>query len=173
MLIRRLVSSDAKPYQTLRLAALREYPSAFCSSYEEECDTPLATIAGHMAPGSGRNRFGAFDGDELVGMLGVGRDNSPKLRHKAFIRGVYVAPSHRGTGLGRQLMEQALVFAASMEGVHQIGLVVTASNVAAVTLYQTLGFESFGLEQRALLVDGVFYDDLYMVRNIAPPHPHS
>ena len=36
MQIRELVPDDAKVFQALRLAALRECPSAFASSYEEE-----------------------------------------------------------------------------------------------------------------------------------------
>lgn len=83
MLIRRLVPSDASAYQALRLAALRESPSAFSSSYEEECTTPIATIGGHMAPDSGRYRFGAFDGAELAGVVGVGREDATKLRRRA------------------------------------------------------------------------------------------
>jgi ribosomal protein S18 acetylase RimI-like enzyme len=166
MLIRRLLPADADAYLALRLAALRECPSAFSSSYEEECDTPLAEIEARFAPG-GRNLFGAFDGEVLVGMAGAGREASLKTRHKGYIRSVYVAPSHRGTGLGKRLFEHALAFACAMEGVRQVQLIVTAGNGAAVALYESLGFTVYGREPRALLVDGVYYDDLYMVREVA------
>ncbi len=159
--IRRLLASDAPAYQALRLAALRECPSAFSSSYEEECDTPLATIAAQMAPDSGRNRFGAFDGADLVGVVGVGR---PKLRHKAFIRGMYVASSHRSRGVGKQLLEHAMGFIIPMEGLRQVTLGLTAGNAAALALYQTMGFTVFGVEPRALLVDGEVHDQLHMAR---------
>jgi ribosomal protein S18 acetylase RimI-like enzyme len=166
MLIRRLVPSDAVAYQALRLAALRECPSAFSSSYEEECGTPLATIEGHMAPDSGRNRFGVFDGAELVGVVGVGREDARKLRHKAFIRGMYVASAQRGKGGGKQLLEHALAFAASMEGVRQVTLSVTGGNAAAIALYESMGFKVYGREPGAMLVDGVLYDDVQMVRAV-------
>lgn len=168
MLIRRLVSSDAAAYQSLRLAALLERPTAFSSSHEEECDTPLATIAAHMAPDSGRNRFGAFDGDKLVGMIGVGREDAPKLRHKGFIRGMYVAGSHRGHGIGRRLVEHALDFAAGMNGLHHVTLTVTGGNAAALALYESVGFKVFGCEPAAMLVDGVLYDEVQMARIVAP-----
>lgn len=164
MLIRRLVPTDAAAYQALRLAALRECPSAFGSSYEEERDTPLATIEGHLAPDSGRNRFGAFEGPELVGVIGVGREDARKLRHKGFIRGMYVAPGHRAKGAGKQLLEQAVAFAATMEGLRKITLAVTAGNAAALALYESAGFEVFGHEAGAMLVDGVLYDEVRMVR---------
>ena len=89
LLTRRLIPTDAAAWQSLRLTALRDSPSAFSASYEEECDTQLAAIAAHMAPGSGRYRFGAFDGAELIGVAGTGRESGPKVAHKAFIRGVY------------------------------------------------------------------------------------
>lgn len=164
MLIRRLVPADALAFRTLRLAALRECPSAFCSSYEEECDTPLATIEARFAPDSGRNVFGAFDGDALVGIVGVGREDGPKLRHKASIRGMVVSPGQRGKGTGKLLLEHALAFIAGMEGVRQVLLALNADNVAALALYQSMGFTVFGREPDALCVDGVFHDNLHMVR---------
>ncbi len=165
MLIRRLLPADAAAFLALRLAALRECPSAFSSSYEEECETPLAEVEARFAPG-GRKLFGAFDGEALVGIAGAGRETSLKTRHKGYIRSVYVAPSHRGTGLGKQLFEHALAFACAMDGVEQVHLTVTAGNVAAVALYERLGFRIYGREPQALLVDGVYYDDLHMVREV-------
>ncbi|MDQ1920369.1 GNAT family N-acetyltransferase [Massilia pseudoviolaceinigra] len=166
MQIRRLVPSDASAFQSLRLASLQECPSAFSASYEEECDTPLSTIEAHMAPDSGRNRFGAFDGAELVGIVGVGRESAPKLRHKGFVRGMVVAPAWRNKGVGRQLLAHALGFADAMPGLRQVTLTLTAGNAAALALYESMGFRIVGHEPRALCVDGVFYDDVHMLRDV-------
>ena len=113
MHIRRLVPSDVAAFQALRLTALREQPAAFGSSFEEECVTPIATIEGRLQPDSERKMFGAFEGGALVGIVGVGREAAVKLRHKGFIRAMYVAKEQRGKGLGRALMEHALAFAAT------------------------------------------------------------
>lgn len=164
MLIRRLVPADATAFHALRLAALRDSPSSFGSSYEEECDTPLATIEARLAPDSGRYLFGAFDGTTLGGMVGVGRDQARKSRHKAFIRAMYVAPALRRMGAGRQLFDHALGFAAGLDGVRQVTLLVTSGNHAAIALYASMGFTVCGQEPDSLLVDGVFYDDIHMVR---------
>lgn len=165
MLIRRLVASDAAVFQALRLAALRDSPSAFSTTYESERDTPLATVESNLAQ---RNLFGAFDGAELAGMLAVGRENSPKLRHKSTIRAMYVAPAHRGKGVARRLVTHALAIAASMDGVRQVTLDVTAGNAPALHLYESMGFRTYGCEPSALLVDGVFYDTVLMVRELEP-----
>ncbi len=163
MLIRRLVSSDAAAFQALRLAALRDTPSAFSSSYEEECTTSLATIESNLAQ---RNLFGAFDGDQLAGMVGVGRETAPKVRHKAYIRAMYVAPQHRGKGAARKLFAHALAFAGAMEDVRQVTLVVTAGNAVAIGLYESMGFRVYGCEPQALFADGVFHDNMLMVREM-------
>ena len=166
MLIRRLVPADAASYLSLRLAALRQSPAAFSSSYEEECGTPLATIETRLAPDSGRLVFGAVDGATLVGMVVLGREDGNKVRHKGFIRGMYVASAYRGRGASRQMLEQALDAATVIEGLQQLTLSVTAGNAPALALYQSLGFVVFAQAPRALLVDGVFHDDVYMVLHL-------
>ena len=169
MLIRRLLASDARSFQALRLAALRDAPYAFSSSYEEECDTALATIENNLAA---RNLFGAFDGPALAGMVGVGREKGPKLQHKGYIAAMYVAGEHRGKGAGRLLLEHALAFGASMDGLRQLSLVVTAGNAPAIALYESLGFVVYGTEPGALFADGVFHDNVLMVRSVGTlPRP--
>ncbi|WP_426106772.1 GNAT family N-acetyltransferase [Massilia sp. TSP1-1-2] len=165
MLIRRLVATDAAPFQALRLAGLHDSPSAFGSTYAAECATPLAAIESKLAAGT---LFGAFEGVELIGIIAVGRDNSPKLRHKAYLRAMVVAPAQRGKGAARQLVDHALAAAAAMDDVRQVTLDVTAGNAPALRLYESFGFREYGREPRAMLVDGVFYDTVLMVREIEP-----
>ena len=168
MELRVLESADAAAFSSLRLAALRECPAAFSSSYEEECDIPLARRAERMAPGRDNAIFGAFDGQDLVGTVGLHRESGRKLAHKAVIWGVYVAPSFRQRGVGRLLLERALAHAASLPGLLQVTLGVNTENTAAIALYTSLGFETFGLERGFLLVDGVLHDELHMARPVAP-----
>ena len=111
-----------------------------------------------MAPGRDHAIYGAFDGQDLVGTVGLHRESSRKLAHKALIWGVYVAPSFRQRGVGRLLMERVLEHAASMPGLLQVTLGVNTENTAAIALYRSMGFETFGLERGFLLVDGVLHD---------------
>ena len=50
-----------------------------------------------------------------------------------------VAPSHRGTGLGYELLRRSLVSLAA-HGSHKVSLTVTTSNAEAASLYRKMGF---------------------------------
>ena len=161
--IRVLLIEDAPAFQKLRLQALRECPTAFSSSYEDECDRSLTAIAERVAPTAGNAVFGAFDGKKLIGVVGLQRERYRKLAHKAFIWGMYVDPGKRHLGLGRLLLDRALAHAASMPDLRQVNLFVNAENVAAISLYHAAGFRRFGVERGFMLVDGVLYDEIHMV----------
>jgi RimJ/RimL family protein N-acetyltransferase len=99
-------------------------------------------------------------------VIGVGVDGGRKLAHKRIIWGMYVAPAHRGHGIGTRLMLRALEFAATVPGVRHVTLGVNAANVAARKLYESAGFESYGIEPDAILVDGELHDEMWMIRRL-------
>ena len=161
-----LTASHAKAYRDLRLRALREHPEAFTSSYEEEEAQPLAVAQERLA--SGQTSFwGAFRGSELCGMVGLVRESRPKNRHKATVVAMYVAPEARGQAAGDRLL-QALLAQARREGLASLVLTVTQGNATAGRLYETAGFRSFGLEPRAVRVDGRFLAKNHMVLELDP-----
>lgn len=162
LIIRRLIPSDALAFQTLRLAGLRESPSAFGSSYEEEHNLPLSIVEDRLAAWPDRGVFGAFLDDELCGIVALGRETKHKLAHKALIWGLYVLRQARGKGLGRALLLQAISLAQSTSEIQQINLSVNAHNGAAISLYKSLNFKVFGHEPKALQIDGEFYDEVHM-----------
>ena len=168
MQIRELVPDDALVFQGLRLAALRECPSAFASSYEEERGTPIAIVAERLVANADRCVLGAWLESDLVGTLGLQREKMRKLAHKVFIWGMYVAPGARRRGVGRQLIDHALQRTGLMNGVRQINLGVNVANVEAIALYEAAGFAAFGVERGFMLLDGRLHDELHMVRNIEP-----
>ena len=161
--IRTLVPADAAAFQALRLAGLQECSTAFASSFEEESTRELPAVAERLAPQGDRAVFGAFDGGELAGVVGLVREGHRKLAHKAFIWGMYVAPAARKRGVGRELVAAALAFAATELRVRQVTLGVNAANPAAIALYERMGFQTYGREPCFMLVDGVPQDELQMV----------
>lgn len=62
------------------------------------------------------------------------------------------------------LIDAALTHASRDWGVEQINLCVNTENEPAKALYASLGFETFGVERRAMRVGDRFYDEQHMVR---------
>jgi len=112
---------------------------------------------------------GAFAGERLVGTAGFYRDNEMKTRHKGHIWGVYVTGAARGKAVGRRVLRAVLERAAGTEGVEQILLSVATPQAAAVSLYRSLGFESFGREPRALKIGDRYVDEEHMVMYVGRP----
>jgi ribosomal protein S18 acetylase RimI-like enzyme len=163
MQIRSLGPGDAPAFQALRLRGLRECPTAFASSHEEESGAEIGDIAERLGADPNREILGAFEGSQLVGIVGVQRERPAKLAHKAVIWGMYVSPESRRRGIGRRLVRAALQRAFAMDGVLQVNLSVNAANAPAIALYRQAGFESFGVERGYMRVDGVLHDEMHMV----------
>jgi hypothetical protein len=163
LVIRRLLPADAARFQALRLRGLREAPTAFGSSYEEECERPVSELAERIEKNTNGFILGAFDGDSLVGTVGMQREAALKRRHKMILWGMYVLPEARRGGVGRTLVDEALRQAFALPGLRQVVLGVNAANAPAVALYAGAGFTSFGLERGCMIVDGVLEDEIHMV----------
>ena len=161
-MIRLLGPADAAAFQTLRLQALAEDPVAFASSFEDERDTPLATVAERLRALPDRAIVGAFDGRRLVGLAAWHREEMRKLQHKGFVWGVYVADTHRRRGLGRRLLQAVIGHARQADGIRQLNLTAYAANRTAIQLYESLGFVIYGREPAAICVDGMLHDDVHM-----------
>lgn len=163
VLIRLLGAGDAVPYQALRLRGLAEEATAFASSWEEERDRPIEDVRSQLAPTDHGAILGAFDGDRLLGVVGIERERMKKLSHKGCIWGMYIAPEGRAQRVGTRLMQAALDHAWSELHLAQVNLGVHTKNLAALRVYTALGFEIFGTERGALCVDGKYQDEHHMV----------
>ena len=165
--IRQAIASDFPAWRALRLRALREHPDSFGSSFAEYAATPYEEAEHRFTATSiaGTNAvFLAFDADgTLAGTTGVYREHGPKSQHRMGIWGVYVAAEARGQGTGARLLQEAIAYSRTIEGVRQLELAVASHNLAAVRVYERAGFHTFGRHPRALLLDHRFIDEDLMV----------
>ncbi len=163
MTIRRLSPSDITEYRRLRLRGLRESPAALGSSYSEEVKRPAGAFVDRLRQAPGRWTMGAFDNDQLVGVLRLIREDKIKERHKASIFGMYVDRRWRRKGIGRALLKHAIEIARRLRGLKQVKLAVVEGNHPALHLYETAGFKVYGREVAALYVGGGYYSELFLV----------
>jgi ribosomal protein S18 acetylase RimI-like enzyme len=159
--IRPLGPDDAAAFKALRLQAIADAPAAVWPTHDEEAGLCLDEVRSRIAFNPNVVVFGAFDGATLLGIAGLRREALVKVAHKATLWGVFVAPGCRREGVARQLLDRALTHARAW-GVLQLQLAVNTENERARALYGSLGFQSFGLEARALRVGNRFYDEEHM-----------
>jgi ribosomal protein S18 acetylase RimI-like enzyme len=164
--VRRLLPEHAEVYQALRLRGLREHPEAFTSSYEEDQARPLAAALVRLTPSPALPHdafFGAWQGQVLVGVVGVQGRYRMKERHTATVVGTFVVPEVRGMAVGDALMQALLAHAGACPELSQLDLTVTAGNGHAQRLYERFGFGVWGVYPTAVCVNGVFADKVHMV----------
>ena len=168
--IRLLGEADAPEFIRLRLEGLQNDPVAFGSSWEEERTRTPESVAPRLQPvPEGNFVVGAFEGERLVGVVGLVRSDRLKTRHKGSIWGVYVTPDARGKGIARALLQAVLERARDYAGLEQITLSVATPQEAARRLYASLGFDVFGYETHALKVGERYVDEEHRVHWIKPP----
>jgi ribosomal protein S18 acetylase RimI-like enzyme len=161
---RTLEAHDLEAFQRVRVDGLTREQRAFGRSPDEHLALAPDDVARRLGPTDDQFVIGAFDGAALVGIAGFHREDGRKSRHKALVWGVYVAPSHRGQGIGQEMMLRLIARARSAGGVERLLLGVTTDDTAARRLYLRLGFTVYGTEVHAIkLADGAYVDEDLMV----------
>ncbi|WP_157979786.1 GNAT family N-acetyltransferase [Kribbella monticola] len=167
MIVRPLGPEDARQYREFRLQALRDSPSAFTSSYEEEVEKPLEFTIDRLL-GGGRPKdvtLGALDDDgQLLGIAGMTVEPRRQVQHKATLFGMAVAPAAAGRGIGKTLVTAIVEQGAATDGLLQIGLTVSEGNERAERLYRSCGFEEWGREPQAVIVGRQPVVKIHMLR---------
>jgi RimJ/RimL family protein N-acetyltransferase len=160
--IRKIPPGEAELFREIRLEALRSNPEAFGASFDVESAKPVDWFAERLAS---FDVFGAFHATDLLGIAGFAIRDSPKLAHKGFLWTMFVRPHARGRGVGRRLVEA--VIDRARQSVEILQLTLVSENAPARRLYRSLGFVEYGLERRGLKVDGRYYDEVLMVKDLA------
>ncbi|MHC5532499.1 GNAT family N-acetyltransferase [Priestia megaterium] len=101
--------------------------------------------------------------NEIVGFSRYKGNELKRIAHKVEF-GVCIAQERWGYGIGKELLQQSILWADSA-GMKKMTLNVLETNKKAIDLYTKFGFEIEGvLKNDKLLSDGKFYDTVVMGR---------
>jgi ribosomal protein S18 acetylase RimI-like enzyme len=142
--VRRIRPGDGPVLKSVRLAALKESPSAFGSTHAAEVDRPddhWTARASLGATGDHSVTYFAVVDQLIVGMVGGYRPEAGGSSME--LVSMWVAPAQRQAGIAAKLVE-AVVGWAREHNATSVELWVTRGNEAAVRLYETAGFRATG-----------------------------
>lgn len=158
-MIRPLDEKDIDQFIKIRKDSLSIYPKSFGADPSISINRE-STIQDLKSKTDENFILGYFDQSELVGIIGFLRYLNPKTCHKAFIWGVFVYDEYRDKRIGSQLMKACIDKAKNIEGLEKIILGSSHISDAAIKLYQKFGFEVYGREKNAMIVDGEYIDEI-------------
>ncbi len=146
MILNPISSESAASFKAVRLAALQDTPTAFGSTYAKESQFSDVDWQQRVAQWSGDRSicYLAWDEDQPCGIAAgfVDRDDPTK----AHLVSMWVAPSYRGSGIGRMLVESIINWARAQRA-GTLTLTVTSNNDAATRFYERIGFRKTGNTQ--------------------------
>ena len=145
--IRTFRAEEWPAYRDVRLAALKDSPDAFGSTWEESktyADADWRSRLANIDP-TLDCPLGAFSDGRAVGLAWGNIQQDSKTR--ADLYQMWTAPDSRGQGAARRLLDEVIHWARE-QGAFELVLGVTVGNSRAESLYRSAGFEPFGeLEQ--------------------------
>jgi ribosomal protein S18 acetylase RimI-like enzyme len=102
----------------------------------------------------------ALAGDLVVGFCDILPNAAPGFTHVARL-GMAVRPEWRRQGIGRRLLDACLALARNAR-IEKVELEVFSDNLAAVRMYESVGFAREGVKLRGRKLDGRYQDVVLM-----------
>lgn len=153
---------DVAVYRAIRARALECDAENFIETLAVFQSLPPEVIAARVAD---RRNFVAFQQDEPRAIAAWRAEPYACESHRGSLFSVFVDPSLRGAGVARRLVECIIDDARGK--ISQLELSVRDGNDRALRLYEKLGFQRYGLLPNAVCQDGVFHDDILMVKALS------
>jgi RimJ/RimL family protein N-acetyltransferase len=161
---RQLTSADSLDYRRVRLECLQTFPDNFGSACEEESKIPQLKFEKYLLENNSDNfMFGAFDGEDLIGICGFSREDRNKTKHRGEIVQMYVNPNFAGQRIGFDLLRKTVEKALENSEIEQIVLSLVADNQAANKLYEKVGFVEYGRLQNYFKQGERYWNQRFMV----------
>ncbi|MBN2006684.1 MAG: GNAT family N-acetyltransferase [Anaerolineae bacterium] len=166
--IRPALPADGAALRALRIEALERHPEAFAADLAASIADPASVWEARVAQYADKEAgiiSAAFAAGQAIGMLGLARSHWPKTGHGANFWGMYVNAGWRGLRVAEALIREGCDWARA-HGVIVAKLGVLTSNTPAIRCYVRCGFTVYGVDPQVIAYNGVFYDELLMVKNL-------
>lgn len=160
--IKILTVNEARDFKAIRLSALKKSPEMFGSTYEAEVDRPLVFFENCL---SSSTVFGAYHHNQIIGLATLIQETGTKFSHKATLSSVFIEPEFQQKGVASRLLSGVIEH--SKHHVEQILLTVADDNEPAILLYKKFGFQTYGVDIKAMKDNGKYIDEALMKRFIA------
>ncbi len=98
---------------------------------------------------------------DVVGMLSFGTGARARMRHSGEF-GVSVFKRCQGEGIASAMLSMLIDWVSRNDVVRKVNLFVREDNHGAIALYLKFGFVIEGRIEKAMCVDGIYYDDYAM-----------
>ena len=156
--VKKLEKHDAASYRNIRLAALYNSPDSFGTLYVEEATMTVDKFEEKIPVDNNSFVLGCYKDRDLIGIVAFYQESRTKVRHKAYIRSMYVQPEYRKIGIGKLLLNELITRAKAIEEIEILLLDVVTNNLAAKQLYLSFGFQIYGLEKMAYKLNHQYFD---------------
>lgn len=165
MHVRRFEHHEWNIYRDLRLSALKDSPDAFCTTL---------SYAQQLSDRQWRSRISQCDATKNYPILALSEMEPCGLGwaaidegndDKAHLYQLWIAPNYRRLGIGRLIIESAILWARTA-GAQDLNLGIISGNSGAENLYQSLGFEKIGTPLPLDDRDGLWNQDMVLNLNL-------
>lgn len=158
MVIRKLTKDDAEDYSQIRLESLYNSPDSFGTMYHEEAIKTIDDFRNRIPVDNNNCILGCYEDKKLIGIVAFYQESRIKVRHKAYIRSMYVKQEYRGKGIGKLLLNELIERAKAINEIEILLLDVVTNNSSAKQLYLSFGFQIYGIEKMAYKFNEQYFD---------------
>lgn len=155
--IKILSVNELEDFKAIRLSALENSPKMFGSTYSVEVGKPLIFFEACLLNST---VFAVYHQNIIIGLATLTQELGAKFSHKAYLSSVFIEPEFQQKGVASRLLKAVIEY--SQKHVEQILLTVASDNEPAIHLYKKLGFQIYGLEQKALKDGSEYIDEVLM-----------
>jgi RimJ/RimL family protein N-acetyltransferase len=152
IVIRNLDTNDWEEFKDIRLAALKNHPDLFLTSYKDACHYD-DDVWKETLDGKGKQVFGLFVGNKLIGITGIFTCRDDPTRKTGLMAMSYILPEYRGRGLSELLFKARIEWANSYSNFNRLKVSHRENNETSRRAILAFGFKYTG-KRKIMWPDG-------------------